>query len=253
VASHTARWDAELYARNAGFVAELGMPVVKWLAPRAGERVLDLGCGDGTLSLELVALGCEVVGVDSSPEMIAAARRAGLNAQVMDGRKLAFDDAFDAVFSNAALHWMTSPEAVIDGVWRALRPGGRFVGEFGGHGNVAAIVTALEEGLAARGMRVVTPWFFPRPDEYRALLEARGFSVSAMRHVPRPTALPGSVEAWLETFARPYIDRLPADARRAFVAEVVETLRPVLCDSRGVWTADYVRLRFSATKPGPPG
>ncbi|MGH7789991.1 MAG: class I SAM-dependent methyltransferase, partial [Candidatus Binatia bacterium] len=144
-------WDPERYARNARFVAELGAPVVELLAPRAGERVLDLGCGDGALTERLVALGCAVVGVDASPEQIAAARARGLDAHVVPGEGLAFAAEFDAVFSNAALHWMKNADVVIDGVWRALRPGGRFVGECGGAGCVAQIVAALAAALARRG------------------------------------------------------------------------------------------------------
>src|SRR5688500_15143750 len=136
-------WSAEGYARNARFVADLGQPVLELLAPQPGERILDLGCGDGALTTKLVAAGATVVGGDASAELVAAAQALGLDARIADGQALAFEAEFDAVFSNAALHWMKQPDAVIAGVRRALKPGGRFVGEFGGHGNVAAIVTAL--------------------------------------------------------------------------------------------------------------
>src|SRR5512142_2028530 len=136
-------WDPERYARNARFVADLGMPVVELLAPKSGERILDLGCGDGALTEKLVAMGCTVVGVDGSAEQVAAARARGLDCHVMDGEQLTFNNEFDAVFSNAALHWMKRADAVIAGVWRALKPGGRFVAECGGHGNIKAIETAL--------------------------------------------------------------------------------------------------------------
>lgn len=246
--SHTQDWNPEQYARNARFVSDLGQQVIELLAPRHGERILDLGCGDGALTIKLLDCGCEVVGVDSSQEMVAAAQRLGLDARVMDGQALQFDNEFDAVFSNAALHWMKEPEAVIAGVWRSLKPGGRFVGEFGGYGNVASIVTAMEAALAARGFTVPSPWFFPCPREYRKLLEAIGFVVQTIDLIPRPTPLPGDVSGWLETFAQPCTATLPADERPGFIAEVVEALRPVLCDANGNWEADYVRLRFSATK-----
>src|SRR5512138_2182814 len=139
-------WDPERYARNARFVSDLGAPVVELLAPRPGERILDLGCGDGALTEKLVALGCEVIGVDGSAEQVAGARRRGIDARVADGQALDFDGEFDAVFSNAALHWMKRADAVVDGVWRALRPGGRFVAECGGHGCVDEIATALLAG-----------------------------------------------------------------------------------------------------------
>lgn len=225
------------------------MPVVELLSPKAGERILDLGCGDGALTIRLAATGCTVIGVDSSAEMVDAARLLGLDVRVVDGQSLPFNSEFDAVFSNAALHWMKNPEGVIAGVWHALKPGGRFVGECGGYGNVAAIVTALESALSAGGMVVASPWFFPRPREYRELLEACGFEVKTMDLIPRPTLLPGDVGGWLETFAQPYTAVLPVSDRQRFIAEVVEALRNVLCDVDGDWRADYVRLRFFATKP----
>jgi len=244
-------WDPERYARNARFVADLGAPVVELLAPRAGERVLDLGCGDGALTEKLVALGCEVVGVDGSAAQVEAARARGLDARVGDGEHLSFDAEFDAVFSNAALHWMKRADRVIDGAWRALRAPGRFVAELGGHGCVDTIVRALGAALERRGhdARAANPWYFPTPDEYRALLEARGFVVDSIALIPRPTPLPGDVTAWLETFAESFTSVLPPGDRAAFLAEVQVELRPALCDADGRWTADYVRLRFAARKP----
>jgi SAM-dependent methyltransferase len=247
-------WDPERYARNARFVSDLGAPVVELLAPRPGERVLDLGCGDGALTAELVARGCHVVGVDGSAEQVAAARARGLDARVADGQSLAFESEFDAVFTNAALHWMKRPEAVIDGVARALRPGGRFVGEFGGQGCVAKIVAALGRALARRGLDAASlnPWYFPSAEEYRKLLEARGFEVRSLALFPRPTPLPGDVTGWLETFAESFTRALPAAERRPFLEEVRDALRPELVDASGVWVADYVRLRFSAAlRPKP--
>jgi len=247
--SRDQHWNPEQYGRHARFVAELGAPLVELLAPQPGERILDLGCGDGALTLRLLEHGCSVVAVDASAAMVQAALALGLDARRMDGQALAFATDFDAVFSNAALHWMPDAEAVIAGVWNALRPGGRFVGEFGGHGNVAAIVAALDAALAARGLAVPCPWFFPDPDTYAALLEARGFQVRSIALFPRPTLLPGDVGGWLETFAQPYTAALPPGERAPFIGEVVESLRPLLCDDRGDWRADYVRLRFLAHKP----
>jgi trans-aconitate methyltransferase len=242
-------WNPDQYGRNARFVSDLGMPVVELLAPQAGERILDLGCGDGALTIKLAHLGCTLVGVDASPEMVAAAKALGLDARVVDGHSLAFAGEFDAVFSNAALHWMKEPEPVLAGVWRALKPGGRFVGEFGGHGNVAAIVAALDAALAKRGLAATNPWFFPRPEQYSRLLEANGFEVKAIDLIPRPTLLPGDVGAWLETFAQTFLLVLPAPDRQGFIAEVVSALRAPLCDAKGDWYADYRRLRFFAVKP----
>jgi SAM-dependent methyltransferase len=245
-------WDPERYERNARFVSDLGQPVVDLLAPRAGERILDLGCGDGVLTEQLVAVGCRVVGVDGSPAQIAGARARGLDAHVMDGQALDFENEFDAVFSNAALHWMKRADDVIAGVHRALRPGGRFVGELGGEGCVAIIRAALIAALDRRGIdgEALDPWYFPDVASYSRRLESGGFAVRWIALIPRPTPLPGDVTGWLETFAESFTGALSADERPEFLAEVREALRPALCDAAGNWTADYVRLRFAATKRG---
>jgi len=242
-------WDASRYAAHARFVAELGMPVVELLAPRPGERILDLGCGDGALTARLAELGCEVIGVDADPDMVGAARERGVDARLADGVSLPFAREFDAVFSNAALHWMRSdPDAVVAGVARALRPGGRFVGEFGGHGNVAAISVALLAVLAQRGIdgRHGYPWYFPTPGAYGALLERQGFAVRTMELIPRPTPLPTGMRAWLEVFGNPFLTEVALEDRPAVLEEAVALLETVLCDRAGNWTADYVRLRFAA-------
>lgn len=243
-------WNPKVYEKHARFVSDLGMPVVELLSPQPGERILDLGCGDGVLSLELAKFGCKIIGIDSSPEMIRAAKGLGLKAYIMDGHALPFKNEFDAVFSNAALHWMKEPERVIACVWRALKPAGRFVGEFGGYGNVATIITALESELAKRGRGIPHPWYFPRPEEYRKLLEGKGFKVRTLELFPRPTPLPGNVRGLLETFFWPYTSCLPLPEKQALIDEVVKALEPRLCDAHGHWKADYVRLRFAAVKPG---
>jgi SAM-dependent methyltransferase len=169
----------------------------------------------------------------------------------MDGEQLGFDATFDAVFSNAALHWMKRADDVIAGVWRALKPGGRFVGECGGHGCVATIVHALERSLADRGIdaRAVNPWYFPTAEDYEGRLRAGGFVVRSIALIPRPTPLPGDVTGWLETFAESFTNALAPTQRPALLEEVKDRLRPDLCDAEGNWTADYVRLRFAADKP----
>jgi SAM-dependent methyltransferase len=244
------RWNPDQYAQNARFVADLAGPVLDLLAAQSGERILDLGCGDGVLTARLAALGCDVIGVDSSAEQVIAARERGVRAECEDGAALTFVDQFDAVFSNAALHWMRDPDAVITGVHRALVPGGRFVGEFGGHGGLDKIRAALRSALAARGFDEATlcPWYFPTASDYRARLEAGGFTVIVVDLIPRPTPLPGDITGWLETFAQVYLNALPPASRPGFVAEVRDRLQPLLQDSAGQWSADYVRLRFAARR-----
>ena len=245
-------WDPDRYRRNAGFVAELGESLIDLLAPRAGERILDLGCGDGALTAKLQAMGLEVVGIDASPDQICAAQSLGLDARLMSGEDLRFDGEFDAVFSNAAMHWMIDADAVIEGVRRALRPGGRFVSEMGGFGNVAKIRSALNLALSVHGYdgQSVDPWYFPTVGEQRQRLEKCGFAIRNITLFDRPTQLPSDVGDWLDTFAESYIGMLSNDTRLQVVADVVERLRPVLVDESGTWIADYVRLRFHAVREG---
>jgi len=246
-------WDPDRYGKNARFVSDLGAPLVELLAPQPGQRVLDLGCGDGELTRKLVDLGCAVVAIDSSPEQVEGARRLGLNARVGNGEDLEFDGVFDAVFSNAALHWMKRADRVIAGVHRALRPGGRFVAECGGSGCVATIVAALTAALDARGVDGASrvPWYFPTPGDYATRLEKAGFRVDSIALIPRPTPLPGDVVGWLETFGESFTSALPAEARQDYLRDVRAALEPALRDPSGTWIADYVRLRFAATRNGP--
>lgn len=245
-------WDPQRYNENAGFVAELGAPLLDLLRPRAGERILDLGCGEGALTAKIAASGAEVLGVDASPDQVAAAKARGLKVLVMDGAALTFEKEFDGVLSNAALHWMLDPDAVLRGVARALRPGGRFIAEMGGAGNVGIITAALFAALEARGLdpQAAYPWYFPTPEAYQAKLEAAGFVADTIALIPRPTPLPGEMGGWLETFAESFLKQVPAAERAKLIEEVVERLRPSLCDDQGQWSADYVRLRFSARLAG---
>jgi trans-aconitate methyltransferase len=245
------RWDAEVYARNASFVAELGRPLLEMLAARAGERILDLGCGDGRLTRELAEAGCVVVGVDASENQVAAAREIGIDARVMSGEDLQFENEFEGVFSNAALHWMKQPARVLAGVHRALKPGGRFVGEFGAEGNVGAVRDALRTALQTRGIDYakLDPWYFPSGDEYRHALQQAGFEVSALETFERPTTLPGDIVGWLDTFAGAFLAALAADDRQAIRGELRDALEPRLHRPDGTWWVDYVRLRFAARKP----
>jgi trans-aconitate methyltransferase len=241
-------WSAEGYARNARFVAELGEPVVDWLAPQPGERVLDVGCGDGALTASIVARGADVVGVDSSPSLVEAAQGRGIDARVMDVYALPFREEFDAAFSNAALHWMREPDLALANIARALKPRGRFVGEMGAQGNVAAISTAILAVLRAHGIdgEARWPWYFPTPAEYAERLETHSFVVLRMELIPRPTPLPTGMRGWLDTFANPFLAGVSDEERGNILEEVTSLLAPSLRGRAGAWMADYVRLRFTA-------
>lgn len=240
-------WSAESYVRNARFVSDLGTEILSWLAPAPGMRILDVGCGDGALTERIAASGARVIGIDLSASLLDAAHARGLDVHHKSVADMDFVSEFDAVFSNAVLHWVTEPERAIERMRSALKPGGRLVAEFGGHGNVAAIVTAMraaariDDGNAA----LAAPWFYPTPDEYAGLLQAGGFKVLRIGLFPRPTPLPTGMSGWLATFRAPFFDQFGdrADAVRALVEDL---LRPALCDTKGNWTADYVRLRVEA-------
>lgn len=241
-------WSPTDYQHHAAFVPALGATILVRLAPQAGERILDLGCGDGVLTADLVSSGAEVVAVDASAPMVAAAVARGIAARVMDARALTFTAEFDAVFSNAVLHWIPEADAVLAGVARALTPGGRFVAEFGGHTNVAAIVVALRAVFASHGLTFQSPWYYPSPDDYRARLDAAGFIVDDIRLVPRPTPLPTGMLGWLRTFGVSIFAAVPKTLVARVEQDVVDLLRPTLCDATGQWTADYVRLQVAAKR-----
>lgn len=246
-------WNPRDYAANAGFVPALGNAALELLAPQPGEAILDLGCGDGVLTKRIAEAGADVLGVDASEGMLAAARDLGLTVEQADGQALAFEARFDAVFSNAALHWMPNQRAVADGVFRALKPGGRYVGECGGFGNIAAIRTALRAVLGAHG-------FSPDSGGGQTYLTAEafteihgqaGFTDIEARIIPRPTPLPTGIRGWLKTFRAGFLDEagVPEAARARVVDEVEALLAPALRDAAGNWSADYVRLRWQARKP----
>jgi trans-aconitate methyltransferase len=244
-------WDPERYASIAGFVPALGAPLIELLAPCAGERILDLGCGDGILGAGIAARGCAVVGIDSSAAQVEAARARGLDARVADGQALTFNGEFDGVFTNAALHWMPRQDLVLDGASRALRPGGRFVGEFGARGNVGRIVDALGEALSAIGVdaTLCNPWTFPAGADFRELLQMSGFEVQTLEVFDRPTRFERELADWLTLMAQAFVNAVPQEARSGVLVSVTERLRPVLFRD-GAWQLDYVRLRFAARKRG---
>jgi trans-aconitate methyltransferase len=244
----TQTWNSEDYAKNARFVTDLGTPVLELLAPRPGERILDVGCGDGVLTKKISDLGCKVVGLDSSAEFAASARKLGLEVVEKNASEMDFGPHFDAVFSNAALHWMKDADVVIGRVARALRPKGRFVAEMGGHNCVKTIQSALIEELDRRGHdgQAANPWYFPSVEDYGTRLAAAGFDVRYIALIPRPTPLSGDVMGWLATFSGCFSGVLPVTEREEYLECVRQRIKPHLCDANGNWTVDYVRLRFEA-------
>jgi trans-aconitate methyltransferase len=243
----TQTWNPTTYETIGSFVPTLGAGVLEWLAPQPGERILDLGCGDGQLTAKIAASGANVIGVDASSAMIEGAKSRGIEASVCNAEALPFDREFDAVFSNAALHWVRNQDAMLAGVKRALKPGGRFVAEMGGHGNVAAILVALMAVLERHGGGLEDGVnYYPAPDIYADRLGSHGFVVEKIQLIPRPTPLPAGMSAWLTTFRRGVLEAVPESLRATVVEETVALLEPALCDERGNWTGDYVRLRFIA-------
>jgi SAM-dependent methyltransferase len=249
----TSRWSPADYARNAAFVPALGAPVLALLDPRPGEAILDLGCGDGVLTEKIVAAGASVIGVDASEEMVAAAKARGIDAYVADGQRLDFEQRFDAVFSNATLHWMLEPEAVAAGVFRALKPGGRFVGEMGGEGNVATLRAGIRAELTERGYEVPAedPQFYASANQFTRIYEQAGFVDIDAHIIPRETDLPSGVAGWVKTFRAGWMDvvQVPQDARDDIAAAVEHRLATQLQRPDGSWFADYVRLRFTMRRP----
>lgn len=243
-------WNASQYAANGRFVADLAKDVVALLAPQAGEHILDLGCGDGALTEQIAACGVDVTACDASVSMLAGAKERGLNTVAADMRELPFEGEFDAVFSNAALHWVTELPAVARGVHRALKPGGRFVAEMGGLGNIAAIRTALQAVFAGYGMDAETEAAsrYPSREEMRGILEGAGFTIQSMELIPRPTLLKSGMEEWLRTFRNGLFDKLSDKDRQVALDRTVALLKLTLCDADGVWWGDYVRLRFHAVR-----
>jgi trans-aconitate methyltransferase len=248
-------WDPGLYGRH-GYVHRMAAGLVDLLDPRPGERVLDVGCGTGELTKAIADRGARVLGLDASPAMIADARRRhpGLDFLEGDARSMSFGAPFDAVFSNAALHWIRPPEAAAARVFEALRPGGRFVAEFGGEGNVRRVLAAAEVAGRALGVElgdVLHANYFPDVEAYSAVLRGAGFEVGAAELYDRWTPLEGpeGLRAWMRMFRPAALDRIPEES---FFERMEELARPELFVG-GVWHADYRRIRCAARRPAGPG
>ena len=241
----TSKWDPADYAKVGGFVAELGQAALDLLDPQPGEHILDVGCGDGTLTVKLVERGATVTGIDNSLEMIGAAREKGLDARLMDAADMKFGESFDAAFSNATLHWVLDKERAARAIWFALKLGGRFAGEMGGKGNLAMLREALDEELIVRGYAppVEASNWYASPEEFAAVYETAGFRDIDARLIERPTPVEHGVAAWVTTFRKGWLDRagVPEDERAEIAAAVADRI--------GTNVADYVRLRFIMRKP----
>jgi trans-aconitate methyltransferase len=247
-------WNASLYDARHAFVWEMAKGVLELLAPRPGERILDLGCGTGQLTSQIASRGAEVLGLDLSLGMIDEARKKfpALRFEAGDARSLKFADEFEAVFSNAALHWIPEAERVVSGVARALRPGGRFVVEFGGKGNVRSVTAALEEALLQMGVSTADarPWYYPSIAEYSALVERHGLEVREAALFERPTELEDGergLASWVRMFCGWFLARVPEEAREDYIRAVERAARPALWKGRH-WELDYRRLRLAAVK-----
>jgi SAM-dependent methyltransferase len=239
------KWDAGDYARVGAFVAELGEAALDLLDPQPGERILDVGCGEGSLTRKIIERGATVLGIDNSPEMIAAARANGVDALQLSVADMTFSSQFDAAFSNAALHWVLEKEQAARAIFRALKAGGRFAGEMGGEGNIARLQQVVDEELILRGYAppVEAHNWYPAPEEFAAVYEAAGFREVDARLIQRPTPIPHGIANWVLTFRKGWLERasVPEDERRELATAVAERF--------GSNVADYVRLRFIMRKP----
>lgn len=244
-AASTSKWDASDYAKVGSFVAELGAAALDLLDPEPGERILDIGCGEGTLTKKIMARGATVLGVDASPEMISAARANGVDALLLAAEDMQFFAEFDAAFSNATLHWILHKEQAARAIFRALKPGARFAGEMGGEGNIARLQQTVDEEMILRGYipPVDAHNWYPAPEDFAAVYEAAGFSEIDARLIQRPTPLRHGVAAWVTTFRKGWLERagVPEQERADLAASVA--------DRFGSGPADYVRLRFIMRKP----
>lgn len=248
------RWDSALYDDRHSFVWKKAADLIDLLDPQPSERILDLGCGTGHLTAQIAERGAAVIGLDASASMIAQARQnyPKLKFILADARTFELESEFGAVFSNAALHWISEPAPVLASVVRALKPGGRFVLEMGAKGNIARIVEALTTMLEEAGYKANNPWYFPSAAEYASVLEQQGFEVQALWTIQRWNKLEHpdrGLREWLEMFAAAWFEGVPAKACGAIVAKIESRLRPSLFHDNA-WWADYRRLRVVARSAG---
>ncbi|CAG8514638.1 9394_t:CDS:2 [Racocetra persica] len=250
-------WSPFNYSHHARFVSAIPQDLIFLLSPKPHERILDIGCGDGVLTFQIQQMCKECIGIDKSPRMVEAAQAIGCkDVRVVDGEKLkewviseGFEGTFDAVFSNAALHWIKNQESVVEGIRTCLKPGGRLVIEMGGKGNVQVIEKSMIAALDKRGYdgASLSPWFFPSQETYSALLTKASFQISSINIFPRPTYLPTNLRGWIDTFGHPFTQNLDDNEKEDVINEVIEMCKPEVYNEKdGSWMIMYVRLRVIA-------
>ena len=246
-------WDPDLYQKKHSFVWQLGQDLVTLLDPQPGESILDLGCGTGQLTQAIAEFGATVIGIDADPAMIAEAHQQfpKLAFEVADVCSFRLSEPVDAIFSNAVLHWITDPVAVIQSMAIALKPGECIVAEFGGKGNIATVLAAIATARDRLNLdpSPASPWYFPSMGEYVSLLEQQGFKVQLARLYDRPTPLEGQngLRNWLAMFATRFWADLSAQQLETLLAEIVIIARPSLY-RHDQWWADYRRIQVIANK-----
>ena len=244
----TNKWNPERYNKHTHFVSALALPVVDLLAPQTGEQILDVGCGEGTLAMEIERRGAKVVGIDMSQEMVDFSKSKGLEVYVGTVTDLPYASLFDGVFSNAVLHWVKDARIAVQNIAKVLKPGGRFVCEFGGEGNAYHLVSAMEEVFANYPDFGVfdNPWYFPSVEAYKSLLESEGFDVEYIEIIPRPTPM-DDISNWLDIFSNGVTSNLTQEQFEVFKKESTKILKTKIYSEEG-WMLDYKRLRVKALK-----
>jgi len=247
--SNTNEWNADKYNKHANFVSNLAFPVIDLLELKKNESILDLGCGDGTLAVEMEKLGANVIAVDLSENMVSKTKEKGIQSFVMSATELTFENEFDAVFSNAVLHWVKDADKAIKKILKSLKSDGRFIAEFGGYGNIKYLTDAMQEVFNNNKEfgSFNNPWYFPKDTDYKQLLEQNGFNVEYIKLIPRPTKI-DDMSNWLDIFANGIISHLTEEQQKQFKQEVRVILEPKIYSNKDGWVADYVRLRLKATK-----
>jgi trans-aconitate methyltransferase len=246
------KWNTELYNSKHAFVYQYGEAMIDLLDPKSFEKILDLGCGTGELTQKIKEKGSLVYGMDSSAEMIDKAKKNFplIEFEVLNAEEMTYHETFDAVFSNAVLHWISKPAFVVHNIYQSLKYGGRFVAEFGGKNNVLNIVNALQAAFEKRGLTFTRFWFFPSPAEYATLLENQGFRVALVQHFYRETELSDNEQGmkdWIDMFGNNFFGGISTELRKEIIDEATDNLKASNYKD-GKWFADYARIRVIAVK-----